>query len=194
MRPAFSGLRSGAPNPIVLGRKFCPRCGRWRFVCDFGMTRRGSRLVARSYCTTCQTRSTQRALARRTPEQIARRREYHRIYAEVRRRARGTKPRRFNYDRANKRRRVTVVDHPEYLFLGPDPLLDEIERWPGTHRQLAQLAGVPERSLDRIIHGDVRHVRLDVADKLAVALGIPLSLIYVDAEPIRGRLPAGVRS
>ncbi len=45
MRPAYFGLRIGAPvayraNPIVLGRKFCAECGRWRQVNDFSPAKR----------------------------------------------------------------------------------------------------------------------------------------------------------
>lgn len=36
----------------MCGRRFCRRCGRWRHLCDFGYTNRGTQL--KSSCASCE--------------------------------------------------------------------------------------------------------------------------------------------
>lgn len=164
--------RSGAGpygNPITLGRKFCAECGRWRQAIDFA-PQRGT---PRARCRVCV-----RALARdrwrkRTAEEIARSREYGRIWHEAQRRLAGVPPRQWN--------RQTVIDKLEYVYLPLAPLLAEIERqYPGGVGvgDLAQLAAVPERTIFRLRTGETHRVRLDVADRLAMALSVPLAVLY----------------
>jgi hypothetical protein len=98
-------------------------------------------------------------------------REYWRIYRNAKRHEAGAKPRAF-------RDRKTVVDRPEYVFLSLPPLVDELDRLNGDLGMIAKRAGVPERTILRLRTGESQRVRIDVADKLAVAMGIPLELLY----------------
>jgi hypothetical protein len=215
MRPAYRELGGRGANPVVLGRKHCTRCGHWRPVLDFYPRRRDLDGVATSWqsvCVTCM-RTRQRDTAglrrrgkpyaqrqarltaeqrrvrqreryrqrRKDPIWLARYREYGRIYQEANRRKRGIAPRNFH----NRR---TVIDKLEWVYLQPEPLVDALR---GVEiRALSRRAKVPERSIDRLLRGESRHVRIDLADRLALALGLSLSLIYdVDAPVVRGRLP-----
>jgi transcriptional regulator with XRE-family HTH domain len=75
------------------------------------------------------------------------------------------------------------------VLLDPTTLVEEIDRWLELHlpkwardperseERLEQLAGVSEKTVSRLRSGESRRVRLDVADKLAVVLGIPLELL-----------------
>lgn len=184
MRPAFTGLRSGQPNPVVCGRKFCSKCGRWRLVAiDFDIQRtNGNRL--RSWCRTCQRLVNREVRARRTEKQRELRREYQRIWMEARRRKQGVPPRRFDYSPDNPRRRTTPIDRVERVLLPREPLVREIDWWlsEGEHSvvMLVRISGVQERVINRIRSGEHSRVRLDVADRLLVAMRVPLALVYPD--------------
>ena len=103
-------------------------------------------------------------------------REYDRIYKEAKRRERGVLERKCN--------RRSVVDKPEQVFLPGAPLLAELDRCNGELSMIAMRAGVSERQILRYRIGESAYVRLDVADRLAVAMGIPLELIYAGHELI----------
>ena len=184
MRPPYSKLHITGPghNPIVLGRKFCAGCGRWRQIGDFERMPRG----LRARCRVCQ-RTYQRELYRdRSPERAEAKREYRRFWQEAQRRRNGTPARAF-------RHRSTVVDRVERVFLEAKPLLEAMDAFetrelrslrvresgkPDVWERLALEAGLDSRALRRLRSGESRRVQLDVADKLAVALDIPLSLLY----------------
>lgn len=187
MRPPYSGVvdHRGAAggNPVVLGRKFCSGCGRWRQVNDFPRLTRAVGWGLRARCWVCF-RAYQRALHRNmTPEQLDLKREYGRIWLEGERRRNGV-PLRAN--------RKTVVDHAERIFLDRKPLVEAMDRYAtqelasGRVRggqsdlwtALALEAGLEPRALYRVRTGESRRVRLDVADKIAVALDIPLAVLY----------------
>jgi hypothetical protein len=71
--------------------------------------------------------------------------------------------------------------------LDPAPLLALLDRVPiGELGALARRAGVSERAIRRYRTGESRHIDLDLADRLALALGSHLSLIYDDtpADPL----------
>jgi hypothetical protein len=177
------------PDPVVCGRKFCTGCGRWRLLIDFGPLY--TRDAIRACCAACRRTEVRRALAERTLEQRELRREYDRIWHEARRRMAGVPERVYN--------RRTVIDRVERVFLDSAPLLREVERFydrqraldgndnPGngylhySWEDLAGAADVTARTLHRLRTGESRHVRLDVADRIAVAIGTPLALIYPEA-------------
>ncbi len=188
MRPAYweinrPGGRSTHKGAVELGRKFCAGCGRWRHACDFA-AHRGR---PRSRCRACQ-RAYQRAWrAQMTPEQRDRNREYFRIWEEAKRRERGIAPRRFH-------RRRNVTDRIEFVGLPPEPLVDTIARRGLTDVELAAEAQVTPRSIYRLRTGQSRHVRIDLADKLAVALGVPLAVLYGDQPAINIRTGEPVTS
>jgi hypothetical protein len=179
---------------VVLGRKFCSGCGRWRPVSDFhlqserpplranGLGRPPSASGLRSRCQACSNAAQRQRRAVRTPEQRRIDAEYYRFYSEVHRRLAG-KPVRV--------RKTSVVDHPERILLDPAPLLAELEHYirqlgdnysanghPKTWGELAERAGISQRAIYRLRHGESQHVRIDIADKLAVAIGVPLAVIY----------------
>jgi ribosome-binding protein aMBF1 (putative translation factor) len=161
---------TGVPNPIVLGRKFCSRCGHWRHACDFAPRWRNTGSGLSSQCRACTRIMNRESYARRTPEQRDRANEYHRIWSEVQRRRAGKPARTAN--------RPSVVDRPERILLDPAPLIAALRRYEYSQVELAARAGIRPRAIYRITHGESKHVRVDVADKLAVALGLPLEVIY----------------
>ena len=213
MRPVPRQLYGG-PNPVILGRKFCVGCGRWRLAIEFHASSRNpdgtaTRLQAR--CKTCMrivcrishgmtaigrpyepkrpamTHEQQLARVRELyhrkkldPEWMERRREYDRIYREVKRRAAGAK------ERPHRR---SVVDRPEMLFFEREPLVHQLRRVIDQLGQqtFAKTAGVQPRALYRLLSGESARVRIDLADKLALAMGSSLAVIYGDAEPLRGK-------
>lgn len=177
MRPIYWELnkRGGGKRDdiITLGRRFCSGCGRWRHLCDFAEHKGGPR----PRCRGCQ-RAYQRCWrSQMTPEQREREREYNRIWQDAKRREAGTERRRFH-------RRHSVIDRIEFVGLPPEPLLAEIDRSGVNTEELARMSGVPARSVFRFRSGESQHVRLDVADKIAVALKVPLALIYGDTPTI----------
>jgi len=140
----------------------------------------------RSWCRTCERIRNREQQRNRTPRQRELRREYQRFWAEVRRRRKGVPQRNWL---PNGKRRVKK----DRIVLNPAPLVREIERWvlaqdhddkPHTrvlgqgYEALARLSGVPARSIYRIRTGESRHVSLASADKLCVAIGVPLALLY----------------
>lgn len=165
------------PNPVVLGRKFCARCGRWRHACDFSPDAKNARSGLSSYCQACVRMQHRERRARRTHEQIERDREYQRFWHEVKRRRAGVE--------ARRSRRSTVVDEPEWVYLPVDPLREVLadvadDEW----TTLARKAGVETRTIQRLRFKHA-HVRLDVADRLIVARGLTLEMVYRDVPLIR---------
>jgi hypothetical protein len=181
MRPAYAKLswrgKAGWNTPVV-GRKFCIDCGRWRPIPDFDVVEQQGRISLRGRCQACRRIKQRVARAQRTAEQVALRREYERIYAEGQRRARGTPPR-------NWRHRPTVVDRLEYRFLPIAPLAAEIQRYVAHtegdgYTAIARRAGTTERSVRRLVTGESAHVRLDLADRICLAMGTWLAFVYGD--------------
>ena len=174
MRPPYRRIGAGNRNPVICGRKFCAHCGRWRPQCDFVSLHNRPRGI----CQACLRIHQRQQYRQRTPEQIAARREYERIWREGERRRLGVTPRSY-------RNRTTVVDRPEYVYLVAAPLVAEL-RWYGVNGDvtgegylaLARRSGVSARRIWGLRNGESRRVRIDVADKLAVALGLPLSTLY----------------
>ena len=186
MRPPYSQLAAGrlrvkdghgfagrAEVEIVLGRKFCLGCGRWRHLCDFGRIRSaGRRHETRSRCYTCSRRQARYYRESRTPEQRALEREYQRFWAEAKRREQGLAPRRWD--------RRTVIDRTERVLLPVDPIRQLLMEHFGEWRELARLTEISERTISRLAY-EQAHVRIDIADRIALALGEPLGLLYLDA-------------
>lgn len=169
-RPPYHGLKPGTPNPVVCGRKFCAKCGRWRLAMDFDVQRspgRPDRL--RSWCRTCQRISLRRYPATKRQREL--RREYQRIWQEVQRRRAGVPPRHWRFPRP-------LPQNDNGRFLDPSPLVAELAQWDGTQKALAAAAGVPPRAIYRIESGECRQVRLDTADRLALALGRSLAELW----------------
>jgi hypothetical protein len=164
-----STLRSGRPNPVVCGRKFCARCGRWRHVADF-RPRRGTKTGLASWCETCTRIVGRERRAKWTPEEHALIKEYQRIWSESRRREAGSRRR----EEMLSKRRMKV----ERVLLPVEPLVALLRN--ADYEELARRAGVGSRSIQRLVSGQSAHVRIDLADKLAVAIGVPSSLIWRD--------------
>jgi DNA-binding CsgD family transcriptional regulator len=182
-RAPYWGLHAwGGAVDVVLGRKFCPGCGRWRHVVDFAPhPSHPDRPWPR--CETCVRLTARHYWANLSPETRADRREANRFREEGRRRRRGARPRDF-------KSRPSVIDKREAVYFPVEPLRDELAAWEAQFEgvehdavagppwgTLAALAGVPDRSLYRV-RLQSRKVQIDVADKLAVALGVPLALLY----------------
>lgn len=126
-----------------------------------------------TYCAACVHRHKRERWANMTPEQKVLRREYQRIWTEGKRRAAGIPPRQF------KNGKPPV----ERVFLPVDPIVREMTRFMLVHdemswRGLARMVGTGDRALWRLRHRESRHIRVDLADRIAVAIGTPLALIY----------------
>jgi hypothetical protein len=190
VRPPWSGLAAErlraangysyagrAPVQIVLGRRFCIGCGRWRHLCDFGhMQREGRGSAMRSRCRACSRIQAKRYRERRTARQTELVREYGRIWQEAQRRKRGIVPRQYN--------RRTVIDRRERVLLPVEPIRGLLKEHFGEWRTIAAATGLSERTLSRLVY-EQRHVRIDVADRIAYALGEPFGLLYLGIEPVR---------
>lgn len=156
---------------VVAGRKFCSRCGRWRLLLDFPHETH-KRGVPHQHCTACQ-RQTRRFYSRHlTPEALENQRERQRFYYEGMRRRNGVP------ETTAHRRRVT--DRAERILLPIEPLVRELLKVED-REELARRAGVDSRSIQRLMSGRSARVRIDLADKLAVALGIPSATIWGEA-------------
>jgi hypothetical protein len=178
--PATGKMVASMVNPVVLGRRFCSGCGRWRHVCDFGW--QGNRY--RSRCAGCHRRTAREAGRNRTPEQRERRREYDRFYTDAKRR-RSAKPVRNFHNRQPR-----AVDRADRVFLELAPLVALLREYEAVHlrdnpfgangsfKQLAAKSGVSERTINRYLTGESRHVALNQADRITHALGIPLAALY----------------
>ena len=173
MRPPYSGLQAHAAavdNPIVLGRRYCVGCGRWRPVHDYPRIARQQAGGLRSRCWACHRAYQRRWLAERSADERELYREYARIWQEAKRREAGIQRRVY--------RRRSVVDRTERVLLDPGPILSELHRRRAELAEIALQAGVTPRTLFRYTHGESARIRLDVADRLAMALGIPLATLY----------------
>jgi hypothetical protein len=118
-----------------------------------------------------------------TPEQRANLNERLRFYKHGQRRAAGVPE--LGYIRRS------VVDRAEYVFVPKAALVAELERRFGQWDELARKAGIPARTIFRIVHEDGRFVRVDIADRLAVAMGMTFTLIYPDAQTSTSARPRG---
>ena len=107
---------------------------------------------------------------------LERRREYWRFHAEAVRRRAGVPERVFH----NRR---TVIDRIERIMLPTEPLLGLLAQYRDDEliAELARKSGVSERAILRLRTGESRRVRIDLADKLAVAIGIPSAIIFGEA-------------
>jgi hypothetical protein len=194
MRAAYSGIGQrirdpatgfivGGTEPTECGRRFCIGCGRWRPLVDFEWVERRGWRGWRARCCACRRIEERARYANRSLQERERRREYERIYLEVQRRQQGIPPRTYH-------NHTTVVDHIERVFLAREPLATCLRTYlaatfPGKSveggglRGLAsRYPGLHERTMDRILTGESKHVRLDVADRIAVAIGVPLAVMY----------------
>lgn len=159
----------------VCGRKFCGRCGRWRPVNDFRPFRADGVIRLRSCCEACRRIVEREQYPHRTPVQLESRRESWRFYKDKVRREQGIPARQF-------RNRQSVVDRVEGTRLSVDPLLREMRWYVASHQMtwadLSEASGVPERTLGRLYRGESSYARIDVVDRLATAMGIPLATMY----------------
>jgi len=167
-RPPFWALHERLGScEVVCGRKFCSRCGRWRHLADFPRDSH-KRGVALSHCAACQKAVRRYGYHHETEAQRANRRERHRMFYNGQRRQAGIPE--------STAQRVTVIDRIEGTRLPLEPLLVELRRV--DRAELARRAGIDETSIRRLTNGVSAHVRIDLADRLAVALGIPSAIIW----------------
>lgn len=156
-------------NPVILGRRNCGHCGRWRHLHEFPRGNRDRGVSTR--CAVC-CRQKQRE-ARRDPVRGALLREYDRIWNDKR--------------RSGPRRLPKQWDSGGYVLLPVEPLVAVLDERIGTTEldiaRLARRSGVHEREIWRVRSGEIERVSLRVADSLVTALGLHLSLVYgVDDE------------
>ena len=158
---------------VICGRRHCTRCGCWRPVSDFMLHPEG-RLTGR--CRACLRAAAKETYARASadPERLELRREYQRIWAEARRRAQGVPERQWIHGRPME------GINPRWTLDDPSALRAQVRAWlietHGTEEQLAELAGVSERLIGRLLNEDAK-VTVWAADRLAMALGLHLELV-----------------
>ncbi len=100
-------------------------------------------------------------------------REARRFQEEARRRARGAKPRDFK----NRRSVIDAIEGTRRRWA----LLEQLQHYDnGELTSVALKAGVSRRALYRYRYGESSSVRIDVADRLAVAMGTTSSLVWGD--------------
>jgi hypothetical protein len=184
-RPPYSGLFRRDVDPqtgrfvarqdqIVCGRTFCRMCGRWRPISDFRRDRRNQPSGLRSYCHACDRDRRRRWWRAASPEQRQLVAEYRRFWRDAKRVEAGQKPR--------GPWTHSVVDHVERVYLDPAPLLALLTQYDtGDFRMLARRADLSEKAIYLLRYGKTTRVRLDHADKLALAMGSYLYDLYGDA-------------
>lgn len=155
-RPYWALTMHGGASEVVLGRKFCPGCGRWRHVVDFPL--QGGVLFRCGACARAFKRHSWQTAA---PDRRADRLEAVRFY---------------RVGHGGGTPRTTIG--PRSPFLPRAPLVAELDRLNGDLANVCARAGVTERTVFRLRHEPGTLVRLDVADRLALAMGIPLAVIY----------------
>jgi hypothetical protein len=190
--PPGTGAGRRNPTSFVCGRKFCTTCGRWRLLVDFGPTRRDP-LGLQSRCRTCR-RVIARERMRTDPGYAARLREEAQFNAEARRRLEG---------RPEPRgRRVVPPDPPTHgrrempRNLPVAPLAVHVDAWltayavehpawvNGGRRgvtALSEMSGVPPRRIWGLLHNEFPRTHYTIADRLATAMGLSLTLVYGEA-------------
>lgn len=175
----------------ILGRLNCQRCGRWRPVSDFGHHRGGISYT----CIVCVRAASRAAVARRNAEQRELRREYERIYKEARRRQAGIPEREWVTRTAPPdphMRGSSLHRHVDSAALRPH-LMAWLRAYAAEHpfdwgyaanrgiSALANASTVPERRIYGIVTGESERTHYAVADRLAVAIGLSLTVIYESA-------------
>ena len=181
-RAKWSGIRPGTPNPPILGRKICGGCGQWRPLADY--RRQTAKRPGLTYCEHCIRAISARRWRTQTPQQRDARREWDRFYRDQQRRQAGVA------QRAYSQPRRSVVDRVERVLLPREPLLEAIEYYARAHtrgrkfnwEKFAAQVNCSQRAIYRIRTGESARVRIDVADRIAYGMGIPLSLIYQAGE------------
>lgn len=172
---------------VVLGRKFCQgKCGRWRLLVDFHVRRRdkdGNPVEWQGLCKTCQKmsqrkspyprksltpeerRAYKRALhmrLRSDPEWAERNREYHRIYAEGRRRAQGIQPRFKQFENREVSDGTPLVD--------PGPFVEWFNSLNGSRPAMDD--GLARR-VWAVRNGETKRIHISVIDQVTVLAGQP---------------------
>lgn len=160
-------IHNGA-NEVVCGRKFCAGCGRWRHVCDFPRNASKGYKVALARCRACVNITRKWYDRHLTPEQVENRRERHRIYYT---RRDGAGP---------GNGHASVIDKIEYVYLPAGPLRTALGDTRLDQSEVARRVGISDRALARYHTGESAHIRLDIADRLALVLGFHLFDLYGD--------------
>lgn len=188
MRPPYRGFTGAHCNPLVCGRRHCTVCGRWRHGTDFPCSRRRPRLLLAGRCATCARR--QGRQARRDPVRGELRREYDRIWHEGRRRAKGIP------ERPGRTAPPDPPHSPGNRTLPAAPLHAPLHAWMRAYavehpsgvngslhgiRALARASGVEERLVYNILSGRQERCHYAVADRLLIAVGLSLTLVYGEA-------------
>ena len=98
------------------------------------------------------------------------------MYREAMRRKRGASVRIFRKPRPLRAERVFFPIEPLLSLLNDAVATETFASW----ETLARRAGLDGHTIRRLRFGESAHVRIDTADKLAQAIGLPLALIYPD--------------
>ena len=153
----------GTPRRFQGACRTCQRVDQRRRV---GLRRRGEPYGKKKPAMDRETRNARKRelYHAMTPEQKRLRREYNRIYAEVRRRSRGVPQRNF----VNRR---TVVDEEGYELVPVGPISDWMRRNYGLNGGMMRLSveiGIDDAKLAKILHRRVSRVKLETVDKILV--------------------------
>lgn len=165
------------PNPIIAGRKNCQRCGAWRHMLDFIADPRGSD-PSGAICRRCCRLANRRDLL--DGETLTLRREYDRIWKHGRRQAAGASERRWGPQSRRGGGRASYLD--------VEPIAQRLdafcERFVGDHHhqdgptELERRSGISARRIHDYRTRTAKRITASSADKLALAMGLTLDLIY----------------
>ena len=214
MRPPWVGLRhmDRKIEAPVLGRRFCPKCGKWRLLADFGPNK-GRKFGFRVYCYACDRAHKREEMERLTPEEKERRLAIKRQQYAAKRIAAGfeytaaedrppkyTREERLAIRRERERSNRAKAGRPmgpspksitsivlkrEYAMLDSAPLIAELLKRNGQLVDVAAKAGLDDRQIRRTMSGESARVSVAIADRLCIAMDIHLEDLY-DYQPGEG--------
>lgn len=159
-------------STTVCGRRFCPKCGKWRHLLYFRPRRRNGKEYPNSPCDGCHNRLQKKDRKTMMGNRRARRQEYERIHKEALRRRKGVPPRPL----------LIRECAPSGEFKDVSVALPWIEKYLAGRSDLwfEGTTGVSARSLYRWRTGDAKTVRAGVLDQVLTRLGHPemLAVLY----------------
>lgn len=193
---------------IVLGRKHCIDCKRWRHACDFhSRTRNGDGTSTRlqSRCKTCEVRHIRIKRGVKKPKRgyrasnrVVNAERWQRIKNDPAQLENHRERNRFSYEKVHGRTRVfktkRSVERPDGLavkgkeVLPVEPLRDAFVQWSRAFdgdalAELSRRTGIQPRVLWRVLRDPTtERCALDSADRITHAMNYTLSLVYTSED------------
>lgn len=159
------------------GRRNCAKCGRWRCLIDYRpyYSKKRSKEYLRKTCEFCCKRKDLDRYYNFSSEQRDRARERTREYAAARRRREGRPVRNIYKKDYGSGRCHDNISYKESL--DPIPLMAEAKRLRWSTKKIAKEAKSDPRRVTDWLGGKMK-INIDAADRLCLALGTHLTLVY----------------